>query len=337
MTHRAPSLLLPIALFAFAPRAGADCFEDAGALSKAGKPDEAAAAYEACASEPGARAADALVEAAFVHFRQGRARQRLHRNPPDAVASFERARELFRRAADSHPDSPAADRARYMAGSASLFLWDLAAAERDYGRVVEEMGPAVDYYGKALVRQGRVRLHQLRTEEGLSLLRRFRAETPDARDSLAKEADTLLRYGQLFGRDAPELDVASWPSGPPVKLKDLRGRVVALYFFTTWCPNCRKEIGFMKDLHRRFAERGLELVAMTDTSKGQTHESVRAYVEQHGIAYRVAIDAGGTFPTYEGRLIPNVVLIDKRGRVRWHDHPGALPDSTIEQLLAEPG
>jgi hypothetical protein len=81
-------------------------------------------------------------------------------------------------------------------------------------------------------------------------------------------------------------------------------------------------------------------MALTNNVRNQTTESAALFVKdpQWQISYPVGVDANGaTTIAMEASGIPQVILIDRKGVVRWSDHPAYLKDEMIEALLAEPG
>ena len=318
--------------------AGADlaAWAQAQAAARGSDQAQAAAAYQAFAAQyPWSdKVPDALAEAAQAHFALGRAAQVLHRNPPPAVAEFTHARDLFRRVAEEYPSSAVAPRAQYMSGSASLFLHDLPAAEREYGAVANEFARDQGYLKKAMVRRAEVLLHQLRVPEAVASFREFAARFPQdttAADANGKRVLSYLRYASKLDKPAPPLSPSAWIQGEPVVLARLRGRPVAVYFFATWCPHCNGEKEFINDLYARCGAKGWTLVGVTNASRGQTVESVRSWLESNRVRFPVMMDAGAATSTaYDGGSVPNLVLIDRAGNVRWHDHPAALVESTLD-------
>jgi len=67
----------------------------------------------------------------------------------------------------------------------------------------------------------------------------------------------------LIGQAAPEISIRTWIKGAPVPLDDLRGRVVLLEFWATWCKPCQEMFPKLKQLHDQLAQRGLEIIAIT--------------------------------------------------------------------------
>jgi thiol-disulfide isomerase/thioredoxin len=149
---------------------------------------------------------------------------------------------------------------------------------------------------------------------------------------------------------APEINIGEWIDQKPVKLADLRGRVVLLDFWATWCAPCRFTMPKLKTLHERFKKDGLVVVGLTQffgregqTVLTQTEElaSLRAYKKELKLPYpfAVALDSDND-ERYGVRSIPTAFLIDRRGRVRYiavgasNAQDEELAD-TIKRLLAE--
>jgi len=131
-------------------------------------------------------------------------------------------------------------------------------------------------------------------------------------------------------------------TGKPLSLKSLRGHVVLLDFWATWCGPCRMATPTLEALHRKFGSRGLRVVGMS-VDDARTVAQVRPMMKQLGMTYAVsAVPAvNGKFAAaYRVNGIPSQYLIDKKGVVRWSQGgfaPGeGKPLSVlIQKLLAE--
>jgi thiol-disulfide isomerase/thioredoxin len=149
---------------------------------------------------------------------------------------------------------------------------------------------------------------------------------------------------------APEINVAEWIDHKPVKLSDLRGRVVLLDFWATWCAPCRTTMPKLKTLHERFKKDGLTVIGLTQFfgREGRTVmtpeeelERLRAYKKDLKLPYAFAVAADEDNDVRYGvQAIPTAFLLDRRGRVRFisvgagaagHESLAAL----ITKLLAE--
>jgi thiol-disulfide isomerase/thioredoxin len=172
---------------------------------------------------------------------------------------------------------------------------------------------------------------------------------------------------ELVGAPAPELqNIKGWKNGGPVKLSDLRGKVVLLDFWGYWCGPCIAAMPELMRLHDKFHDRGLAIVAVHDDSVESVTEMDRkletARKEAWGgrdLPFLVALDGGGQSPiqgtgsTAAGKTtaaygitqFPTTLLVGRDGKVigsvKLYD-PDAWPriEKQIEALLdagATPG
>jgi len=284
--------------------------------------------------------AAAAFQAAQAHFVKGRELQKLHRNTPEAEREFAAASDGFRAVVREHPKSDIAARALYMAGSAQLFLDKSDAAAATYGEVIERYPTDRAYLAKALLRKASVEKNDLRPDAARQTLAGYDklfSNGDNAPQSLEqREQQRLAGSLAAVGKPAPPIAAQRWFGDPPAK--SYQGRVTVLYFWATWCPNCRKEVDFVNDLERRFAPQGVRLIGVTNHGRGQTDETVASYIKEHGFRFPNAVDADAkTTLAYSASSVPTAVVIGPDGSVRWHDHPAALDDEVLQRLLAERG
>jgi len=118
------------------------------------------------------------------------------------------------------------------------------------------------------------------------------------------EADNALRDQADF--TLTDLDGKSWT------LKDLRGKVVALNFWATWCPPCRKEMPDLEALYRQFKEQGLVILAISDESA----DKVRPFIAQQQVTYPILLDPGRKVnELFEINGIPKTFVYDRSGKL----------------------
>jgi thiol-disulfide isomerase/thioredoxin len=140
---------------------------------------------------------------------------------------------------------------------------------------------------------------------------------------------------------APEFVPGDWINSGPLKLKDLRGRVVLVDFWTFGCYNCRNTLPFLKKWHEQYRDKGLTIVGVhsPEFESEKKIENVRREVASLGIRYPVVTDNDfANWRAYNVEAWPTVFLIDKQGRVRWtHVGEGAYEEAerVIQKLLAE--
>lgn len=130
----------------------------------------------------------------------------------------------------------------------------------------------------------------------------------------------------LAQRTAPEIVASEWIGQKPAKLSELRGRVVVLDFWATWCKPCIVTMPKINSLQQRYKDRGLVVLGLTKffgevnrrpVTPAAELASLRAFRAQHGLDYGfVVADTGENDASYGVGPIPTAVLIDRRGRVR---------------------
>jgi thiol-disulfide isomerase/thioredoxin len=299
------------------------------------KSEEAATALEAFAKNypKSEHASDALVEAGVNWFVIGKAKQALHQNTPEALQAFDRALAHFSRVAAAHDDA-AAPRAQFMRGSTHLVMGKLDLAEQEFGVVVDQFKADKKYYGKALERRAAARRNQLKTDLALADLKRYQSDVGDKGDE-AEVVKRFLGYTLMFGKPAPALDVESWIQGEPTTLAKMRGDIVAVYFFATWCPVCAKEKDHVLDVVARYEPMGVKFVGVITHAQGTSAETAKPFLATNKYNFPVIMDRGATVGAFQSGKIPDLVLIDRAGNVRWHDNPANFNDSTLESLLTE--
>lgn len=144
------------------------------------------------------------------------------------------------------------------------------------------------------------------------------------------------------GMAAPDIASATWLNGPPLRLSDLRGRVVMVEFWTFGCYNCRNVEPYVKAWHEQFADKGLTIIGVHAPEFAYEHdvEKVKRYMAEHGIRYPVPIDNDFTiWNRYGNRYWPAMYVIDKRGvirAIRIGEGGYTETERLIQQLLAEP-
>lgn len=141
---------------------------------------------------------------------------------------------------------------------------------------------------------------------------------------------------------APELHNEIWLNTPgPLRLADLRGRVVLLEMWTFGCINCQRVVPYLKDWHERYAALGLVVIGnhYPEFAHERELENLQAAVGRMEIGYAVAQDnERRTWAAYRTRFWPTLYLIDKRGHLRYsHIGEGAYAEieAAIQALLAE--
>lgn len=137
------------------------------------------------------------------------------------------------------------------------------------------------------------------------------------------------------GDPAPQYAAVSL-AGDSVSLAGLRGKVVLLNVWATWCVPCRTEIPALQQIHERHAAQGLELVGVSVDAPGEGEE-VRSFVREFGVTYPIWLDPEERV-TSTFRLIgvPGTFLIDRKGTLLWkHMGPVEADDPALTRALTK--
>src|SRR5919112_6908396 len=162
-------------------------------------------------------------------------------------------------------------------------------------------------------------------------------------------AENLVNHDSASGpkRDAGKTDAAGAKSeaasaepapdvqlkttdGKPLKLSELRGQVVLLNFWATWCVPCRSEIPGLNEMQRDLAGRGLKVLGV---STSDSADLVREYQKDVRQDYTVALGDDAVAASYAVGVLPTTFVIDREGRIR-HTIIGEKTRAYFESRIA---
>ncbi|MBX3028035.1 TlpA family protein disulfide reductase [bacterium] len=125
----------------------------------------------------------------------------------------------------------------------------------------------------------------------------------------------ILRRGPATGYAAVDFTLPDL-SGTPVRLSDLRGRIVFLNLWATWCPPCRAEMPSMQALYDRLKGPDFAMIAVAEDTNAA---DVAAFVAELGLTFPVLLDRDNRLPGRFGVTgYPETFVIDRDGRVIKH-------------------
>lgn len=129
-------------------------------------------------------------------------------------------------------------------------------------------------------------------------------------------AERALAVGA--GSLAPEIGLKDL-SGHGVHIAGLKGKVVLVDFWASWCAPCREELPVLEALYRKYHAQGFEVVAV---NQDQSPDKARGFLSGSPVSFRVVHDGGKAVAgRYAPAKMPSSFLVDRKGIVR-HVHAG---------------
>ena len=111
---------------------------------------------------------------------------------------------------------------------------------------------------------------------------------------------------------APEFSLAT-PDGKTIALAELRGKVVFLNFWATWCPPCRVEMPSMEQLHKELKDKGLAILAI---DIGESPKQVARFMKEFRLTFPALLDVNSEVSSrYRVQGLPTTFLVDRNGSV----------------------
>lgn len=124
----------------------------------------------------------------------------------------------------------------------------------------------------------------------------------------------LIFFVLSFSKGASAADIILDDlKGKAVNLSACKGKPMILFFWTTSCPYCRKEIKTLNQLYLQMKKEGINLFAV---NVGDSNYAVQKFSKSYAIGFRVLLDRDGSLADrYNVMGVPTYILIDKSGRI----------------------
>jgi peroxiredoxin len=138
----------------------------------------------------------------------------------------------------------------------------------------------------------------------------------------------------LVGGPAPEITLTNL-QGQEIRLSDLRGKVVLLNFWATWCKPCKEEMPAMQASYDNLREQGFVVLAVNEL---EDTEKVIEHVRKHGHTFPVVMDHDNVVANHYGVVgLPASFLVDRQGIVREKIFGSLLTEERIADLVRRYG
>jgi len=148
------------------------------------------------------------------------------------------------------------------------------------------------------------------------------AAPPSAREVPAVAAPEFRSY-PLAGAPAPDFTLSD-AKGSPVHLADLRGKVVVVDFWATWCPPCRAEMPILQKMQNELGGKGLAVLGL---DVGEEAEQVTEFAKQQSYTFTLLLGAEPEISAkYFVEAYPTVFVVDRQGKIKFRELGGGSPD-----------
>jgi peroxiredoxin len=139
----------------------------------------------------------------------------------------------------------------------------------------------------------------------------------------------------MIGMEAPDFTLSD-PSGQTVHLRDLRGKVVVVDFWATWCGPCRELMPHIQKMHEQLAAQGLTILGL---DVGEEADRVAMFAKQQSYTFRLLLDAEPQVTSrYFVTALPTTFVIDRAGRIAFRgmglDNPAEF-QAAVENALSK--
>ncbi|GAB4418371.1 MAG: TlpA disulfide reductase family protein [Anaerolineae bacterium] len=136
----------------------------------------------------------------------------------------------------------------------------------------------------------------------------------------------LIRVGQ----PAPDFSLPAL-NGETIRLNDLKGQVVLVNLWATWCPPCKAEMPVIDTFYQAQQQAGFTALMVNAQEDGAT---VQAFIKANGFGFPVLLDSQGELMNLYGvRGLPTTFIVDRNGLVR-HIQSGAITEAELEAVVS---
>ena len=169
---------------------------------------------------------------------------------------------------------------------------------------------------------------------GSLLIAATRVQPGSGAHPLVAQTDVLADPAPLPDHPAPDLALPQL-DGTQRTLRALRGQVVLINIWATWCPPCRAEMPAIQQAYTAYRDRGLVVLGV---NQREDVAAIAPFLEKYGLTFPILLDDGQASARYQASALPSSFFVDRRGVIR-AVYRGPMPprviNGIVEQLLQE--
>jgi len=156
-------------------------------------------------------------------------------------------------------------------------------------------------------------------------------KVPEGRNDISLSHQKKVAMPQV-GQTAPEVSAKDWINlENPLTLTKLRGKVVLLEFWATWCGPCVQGIPHLNELHRAHARKDFQLLTFVE----EGHQTMDKFLKRSRVEYPIGLEST-SLEDYGISGIPHAFVVDQGGKIIWHGHPASPEmEKAISDALKE--
>jgi len=153
-----------------------------------------------------------------------------------------------------------------------------------------------------------------------------------AKEGYWGESGTWAEHEKMLGKPMPELKLSDWYGDKKLEPADMKGKIVVVDFWATWCGPCIASIPHNNEVAKKYADEG---VAVVGACTGGGEERMEKIAKDKGIEYPAAKTTEAVAKSWKVGWFPTYAVIDRKGNVRAFGIKPDYVDKVVEALLKE--